>query len=73
MKKTETMNKNNKKEMVSVIIMTWNRDEDLKNTLNDSISKINEQLRNIASQLVHNNDTVNELKVRLEDIEKMLD
>lgn len=46
--------------------------ENLKNTLNESISKINDQLKNIASQLVSNGDKLNELKVRLEDIESMI-
>lgn len=45
--------------------------ENLKNVLNDSINKMNEQLKNIASQLISNNDSVGELRARLEDIEKL--
>lgn len=55
----------NKKHMDSLKV------EQLKNTLNDSIFKINEQLKNIASQLVHNIDIVSELKVKVDEIENM--
>jgi len=45
--------------------------ETLKNMLNDSVSKMNEQLKNIASQLVNNTDTVNELKSRVTELEDL--
>jgi len=56
----------NKKQMENLKV------ENLKNVLNDSIQKMNEQLKNIASQLVNNTDVVNELKIRIEDIEKLI-
>ncbi len=45
--------------------------ENLKNVLNDSINKMNEQLKNIAAQLIANNDSVGELRARLEEIENL--
>lgn len=45
--------------------------ENLKNVLNDSISQMNLQLKNIAAQLISNNDSLGELRARLEDIEKL--
>ena len=46
--------------------------ENLKNALNDSIAKMNEQLKAIASQLVNHGDAVNELKSRMADVEAIL-
>ena len=48
------------------------RIENLKNVLNDSIAKMNEQLKAIASQLVSHGDAVNELKSRMADVEAIL-
>ena len=45
--------------------------ENLKNVLNESINKMNEQLKNIAVQLIANNDSVGVLHARLEEIEKL--
>ena len=45
--------------------------ENLKNVLNDSINKMNEQLKNIAVQLISNNDKVGELRARLEEMENL--
>lgn len=47
--------------------------ENLKNALNNSIKEINENLKNIASQLVNHLDSINELKIRVQDLEEMIE
>ena len=61
----ETKIEENKKQIESLKVET------LKNMLNESISKMNEQLRRISEELVSNGDTVNELKSRVLSLEDL--
>ena len=46
--------------------------ENLKNVLNDSILKVNEQLKSISAHLILKGDTINELDCRLKSIEDLI-
>lgn len=46
--------------------------ENLKDTLDDSITKINTSLKNIAKQLIDHLDALNDLKSRVSTLEDML-
>jgi ABC-type multidrug transport system ATPase subunit len=46
--------------------------ENLKNAINDAVKSFNENIKNIASELVKHNDCLNELKSRIQSIEDVL-
>lgn len=55
----------NKKQIESLKV------ESLKNVLNDSIAKMNEQLKRVSEELVNNLDAINELKSRIQTVEDL--
>lgn len=48
------------------------KSENLKNAVNDAVKSFNENIKNIANEMVNHLDSITELKTRVQDIESVM-